>query len=303
MSAGSRLARSLAVMHDSPGTTITLSDGRKLGIVEYGDPRGAPIVYCHGFPASRLEAAFAHDAARELGARLIAIDRPGYGLSDFQSGRRIGDWPHDVSEAMAALTLTRFAVLGVSGGAPYALACGAQLADRVSAVGVVCGLGPTCAEDLAYFDPFARFMFGLARRAPWLSRAVVGAIGSVLARHPDWVFSVLAGHLPPCDRQVIDDERVRGDLLASVREAFRQGNRGVACDLALYAAHHEPVFSPISAPTYVWHGERDTTVPIAMGRRLAAALDSTAVFSPEHGHYSLPVRDIEAILRPLLAAR
>jgi pimeloyl-ACP methyl ester carboxylesterase len=290
-------------MHHSPGTTIALNDGRKLGIFEYGDPHGVPIVYCHGFPASRLEAAFAHDAARELGARLIAIDRPGYGLSDFQSGRRIGDWPRDVSEATAALGVARFAVLGISGGAPYALACGAQLTDRVSAVGIVCGLGPTCAEDLAYFDPFARFMFGLARRAPWLSRAVVGAIGSGLARRPEWVFSVLAGHLPPCDRQVINDERVRGDLLASVREAFRQGTRGVACDLALYAAHDEPTFSPIAAPTYVWHGERDTTVPIAMGRRLAAALGAATVFSLHHGHYSLPVRDIEPILRQLLAAR
>jgi pimeloyl-ACP methyl ester carboxylesterase len=290
-------------VHDSPGITIALSDGRKLGIAEYGDPRGAPIVYCHGFPASRLEAAFAHDAARDLGARLISLDRPGYGLSDFQSGRRIADWPHDVCEATDALGIARFAVLGISGGAPYALACGAQLADRVSAVGIVSGLGPTCAEDLAFFDPFARIMFGLARRVPRLSRAVVGAIGSALARRPQWVFSVLAAHLPECDRQVINDKKVRADLLASVREAFRQGTRGAACDFALYAAEREPTFAPIAAPTYVWHGERDTTVPIAMGRRLAAALGSAAVFSPQHGHYSLSIRDIEAILRPLVAAR
>jgi hypothetical protein len=36
------------------------------------------------------------------------------------------------------------------------------------------------------------------------------------------VFSVLAAHLPQCDRQVINDETVRADLLASVREAFRE---------------------------------------------------------------------------------
>jgi pimeloyl-ACP methyl ester carboxylesterase len=290
-------------MHDSLGNTIALADGRKLGLAEYGDPRGAPIVYCHGFPASRLEAAFAHDAARKLGVRLIALDRPGYGLSDFQPGRRIADWPRDVVEATKALGVARFAVLGISGGAPYALACGAQLADRVNAVGVVCGLGPTCAEDLAFFTPFARLMFGLARRAPPISRALVAVIGNVLARRPEWVFSVLAANLPPCDREVINDGSVRGSLLASVREAFRQGTHGVACDLALYAAHCEPAFAPIAAPTHVWHGQCDTTVPAAMGRRLAAALNASAVFSPQHGHYSLPIREIEAILRPLVAAR
>ena len=272
-------------------------------MAEYGEPHGAPIVYCHGFPASRLEAAFAHDAARRLGARLIAFDRPGYGLSDFKAGRRIAQWPRDVREATQALGVGRFAVLGISGGAPYALACGAHLADRVSAVGIVCGLGPTCADDLQFFDPFARVMFGLARRVPWLSGALVAVMGSVLARYPQWIFSVLAARLPACDRQVINDERVRPALLASVREAFRQGARGAACDLALYAAHNETAFAPIPVPLYVWHGECDSTVPIAMGRRLAAALNATAVFSSGHGHYSLPVRDIEAILRPLLSAR
>jgi pimeloyl-ACP methyl ester carboxylesterase len=298
-----RAACNVDVAQQSPPTTIALSDGRRLGIALYGDPCGTPIVYCHGFPASRLEAAFADDAARKLRARLIAFDRPGYGLSDFKAGRRIADWPRDVREATEALGVGRFAVLGISGGAPYALACGAHLADRVSAIGIVCGLGPTCAEDLQLFDPFARAMFGLARRVPWLSRAVVGLIASVLARHPQWIFSLLAAGLPPCDRQVIRDGRVRPALLASVREAFRQGARGTACDLALYAAHDDAAFAPMTAPAYVWHGECDSTVPIAMGRRLAAALDATAVFSSEHGHYSLPVCDIEAILRPLVSAR
>src|SRR5688572_28104051 len=121
--------------------TLTLSDGRKVGIAEFGAPAGRPVVYCHGFPASRLEARLAHEAAKEVGARLIALDRPGYGLSDFQPGRRIGDWPRDVVEAADALGVQRFAMLGVSGGAPYALACAALLPERITALGVVCGLG------------------------------------------------------------------------------------------------------------------------------------------------------------------
>src|SRR5690348_4059248 len=102
---------------------MRLNDGRSVGYAEFGLPTGRPVVYCHGFPASRLEAQFTHSSARKFGARIVALDRPGYGLSTFVPGRQIKDWALDVSEVADALELERFAVLGVSGGAPYALAC------------------------------------------------------------------------------------------------------------------------------------------------------------------------------------
>ncbi len=79
--------------------TLRLGDGRKLGYAQYGSPDGTPIFYFHGHPGSRLEARFARQAAAEAGHRVIALDRPGYGLSDFRPGRAITDWPDDVVEA------------------------------------------------------------------------------------------------------------------------------------------------------------------------------------------------------------
>ncbi len=87
-------------------------DGRQLGYAQYGQPDGAPIVYFHGHPGSRLEARLAHEAAAGSGFRVIALDRPGYGLSDFQPGRAIADWPADVAEAADALGIGRFSVAG-----------------------------------------------------------------------------------------------------------------------------------------------------------------------------------------------
>ncbi len=78
--------------------TITLSDSRKLGYAEYGDRSGSPIFYFHGFPGSRIEARLMNDPAAARNLRLIAVDRPGIGLSDFQPRRRIVDWPRDVSQ-------------------------------------------------------------------------------------------------------------------------------------------------------------------------------------------------------------
>jgi pimeloyl-ACP methyl ester carboxylesterase len=88
----------------------------------------------------------------------------------------------------------------------------------------------------------------------------------------------------------------------SFREALRQGGRGVALDLTLYAQPWETAVEAIRVPCHLWHGEQDTTVPVVMGRRLAAALpDCSARFYPDEGHFSLPVQKLEEILATLAA--
>jgi pimeloyl-ACP methyl ester carboxylesterase len=104
---------------DGVDRTIRLLDGRRLGYAEWGDPGGRPLFFFHGWPGSRIEGYLGDEAARARGVRLIAIDRPGMGLSDFQQHRTLVDWPDDVVQVAAALGLNRFAVLGISGGGPY----------------------------------------------------------------------------------------------------------------------------------------------------------------------------------------
>ena len=54
-------------------------------------------MFFHGTPGSWIMARFAGPKAGELGVRLIAPERPGYGLSDLQLQRRLVDWPEDVA--------------------------------------------------------------------------------------------------------------------------------------------------------------------------------------------------------------
>ena len=114
-------------MDDTTASTIRLQDGRRLGYADLGDAGGTPVFYFHGFPSSRLEACMVEEHARRLGVRLLAVDRPGYGLSDDLPGRTIPDWPDDVVALADALGLERFAVVGSSGGGPYAIACAARI--------------------------------------------------------------------------------------------------------------------------------------------------------------------------------
>jgi pimeloyl-ACP methyl ester carboxylesterase len=60
---------------------LHLSDGRHLAWRFYGRRDGAPILFFHGFPGSRLQAALVHAQAAAAGVALIAFDRPGFGAS------------------------------------------------------------------------------------------------------------------------------------------------------------------------------------------------------------------------------
>ena len=282
---------------------LTLRDGRRLGYSEFGAPRGRPILYCHGFPASRLEGCLAHESALRLGVRLIAPDRPGCGLSDFQPNRRITDWPRDLATLADAMGLDRFAMLGISGGAPYVIACAGAIPERLTAIGIVCGLGRADrSEHTADMNPIARASFAVARSAPAVSRLFTRALAPVLRSSPWLILKLLSAQLPPSDREVLSEPAVFRMLSDSFKEALRQGGRGVALDLTLYARPWETAVEAIRVPCHLWHGEQDTTVPVTMGRRLAAALpDCSARFYPDEGHFSLPVRKLEEILATLAA--
>ena len=124
--------------HGRQDGTVGVSGGRLLSYRGYGPPDGLPVLFFPGTPGSAVEwSMWPSGSAERSGIRVIAVDRPGLGWSDWQPSRRVLDWPVDVTALADALGLQRFTVLGYSGGVPYALACGQLLPDRVSAVTLV----------------------------------------------------------------------------------------------------------------------------------------------------------------------
>lgn len=276
-------------MLSSTDNQITLRDGRKLGYALYGDPQGKPIFYFHGFPGSRLEAQLAKPYLTQFHAQLIAPDRPGYGLSDFQHHRSLGDWPGDVLQLADALRLDHFAVLGVSGGGPYAAACALKIPERITAVVTVCGMGPVDGPDgLKGMLPFSRAMLFLSRRSPLLARMIYTIIGRGIRRNPRRWVDRLARIVSDRDKKILARPEIRDVLGESFREAVRSGSRGVAWDVVLYSRCWEFRLEDISKPVYLWHGEGDTIVPVSLGRQAAGKIPHCrASFCPNEGHFSI----------------
>jgi pimeloyl-ACP methyl ester carboxylesterase len=280
---------------------IFLPDGRSLGYAQFGDPAGLPLIYLHGFPSSRLEAGVLDAPASRLGVLIIAPDRPGFGLSDFQPERTILDWPSDILSLADALGIERFSVLGGSGGCPYAAVCAYRLPQRLARVGTLAGLGPTAGlESTREMGGTARLGFFLARRAPALFKILYSGLARLAARYPSLVFYL--NEATPPDREALAQPDIRSVLTNSAREAFRRGTQGAVHEFKLLAHPWGFPLQEIQTPFYIWHGEWDGTVPPAMGKFLAAKVPNAHLrLIVGEGHISLSVRYGAEVLETLIS--
>ncbi|HJW90690.1 MAG TPA: alpha/beta hydrolase [Anaerolineales bacterium] len=279
---------------------IKLPDGRNLGYDEYGPPEGKPLLYFHGAPSSRLEwPIFSSQAlAQKLNLRVIVPDRPGIGLSDYQEGRRIRDWPKDVTALADSLGLERFAMLSYSMGGPYGIATAAAMPKRLTKVGILSGPGPFDQPGLTDGIPEASLRyFEWTRRRPWLARLMLRMFGLMARFAGDKMVANAMAALPEPDRRAMADTEKQQGFLKMLQEATRQGPRGAWKDTLLLISPWDFRPQDISLPVQLWHGEADTNAPPAMARFVAAAIpDSRLQLYPGEGHLSLFVKHAKEIL-------
>ncbi len=265
---------------------VRLRDGRALGYAEYGDPGGKPVFFFHGFPGSRLSGAIAHDGAAKHGVRLIGVDRPGCGLSDFKPGRTFLDWPEDVTELAAALGIDRFGVAGVSGGGPYVAACAYAIPQRLTGAYIISGIGPYAAPGAT--DGMSRqnkILFALGRHAPWLGGLVIRVMARAARNPSDKMMDGMSRSMPEPDRAILRQPEIRAILLDELREAFRQGARGIIHEGPLYSRPWGFRLEDITVPVHLWQGTADKNVAPSMGRYQASAIPNCkATFFDGEGH-------------------
>ncbi len=262
---------------------ITLKDGRKLGFAEWGNANGRPVILFVG-GSSRLVC----PAVELPDIHLVTVDRPGLGLSDFQPNRTLLDLPDDLIELVDALGMDQCAVIGISQGGPSALACAYKIPQRLIAVSAVSSLAPLNSPELAKqitgpVKTFAR----LANEFP-LAMKLQSELATWMVRlNPQWTFQQVLNSLPPHDRAIFDTHPELITMFVSdLVETYRQGSRGSAQEGLLAYRAWGFRLEDIRAKVYVWHGENDRTVPVAMGQHLEKSIPNCqATFVANAGHF------------------
>jgi pimeloyl-ACP methyl ester carboxylesterase len=279
---------------------MVLPDGRDLGWLELGPQHGEPVFAFHGTTGSRWHFTVDDRPVEAAGVRLIAPDRPGYGLSSFHRGRQLRDWADDVTALADHLGVAQFSVMGVSGGGPHAAVCARFLPTRVDAAAIVSGVAPLADPGSEEgMMPMNRRITALARRAPIALVPLFGGMTAVGKRWPERAFDGFVKQLPPPDAAVLTRPGARDAFLRDLRHASTTTGQAGAQDFRLFVQDWGFRLEDITVPVHVWQGDVDRNVPLAHGRRQADMIPGAVLHEiPGEGHM-LFVDHMQEILTPL----
>ena len=265
---------------------IKLRNGNRIGYAIYGNKKNFPIFYFHGWPGSRFE--LKNIPLKKKKCFIIALERPGYGISDPISKFKILDWPKIVLEVANKLKIKKFSIIGVSGGAPFALACANTIKNkRLKSIAIVCALAPSKAKGMN--KGRVGMLLNLGRK-PFISWLIFNFLrmrllnGNLEKSFNKWKNKI---PLPEIDLKLFTMDRGRR-LMENFKEAVKHGITGVHRDANLYSNYWGFKLKNIKKKIFVWHGDKDLTVPIITNKYYKKKLKNKEIFiKPNEGHFSI----------------
>lgn len=280
-----------------PDLYVELPDGRRVGVDDRGHPDGAPVLFFHGTPDTRL-ARHPDDAiATEAGIRLIAVDRPGLGGSDVDPAASPISVADDHAHVIDHLGVEEVSALAWSAGSVAALAFAGRHRVRVRRITLVAPLVPAD----AYADP------AVLDGADDNRRMFAGVLGTT---SPDEAGRELAMWLVPPE---VDEATARAMLTESLAAVAHipgaghalvsalvgtvaQGMTGLEREIAAQATPLGALLDAVPAVGSIHVGADDAVTPPAMSEWLAARLGLSLTVHEGAGHL-LAISHWDALLR------
>lgn len=265
-----------------------LSDGRRLTWAAFGDPDGTPLFWFHGTPGGRKQIPpAAARRAKALGLKIVCIARPGVGKSSDHAYPSFRESAHDVAEVADDIGARRFGIVALSGGGPYALACGHELPHRVHALAILGGVCPVAGQDasegglVALAARFNSILTPLRTPLSSLVQGLIGLIGPL--SHP--AYSQFAKVMPEGDQRVFADPEIEAMFIRDLVAANRHGFRGLFNDVVLFGRPWGFALADVDVPVRWWHGDADSLVSLEHARHAASRLpDCELVVRPGESH-------------------
>ena len=261
---------------------------------DVGDPGGAPVLYLHGTPDSRLGRP-PDDVTAAAEVRLLAADRPGFGDSDHDPASSFASLGADLVALLDRAGIARAILLGWSGGGLAALgaATHAPLLERLAGIGLIGPLPP--AE--AYDDEGVMAALGDGRRAFAEIGREVGAASLAADVAPYLVPQPLDDALARAHVLELAGETGRRELeqcpgsvdrlAAGLRASVERGTEGLAADVERQLEIGLDL-AGITCPVRTFHGAHDEISPPEVGAWLVARLpDAVLDLTPDGGHHLL----------------
>ncbi len=286
-----------------------MKDGRVLAYTFYGPPSGKPVLYFHGTPSSRLEPMILSTYGIDIDAillaadsRLIAIDRPGMGGSDFNPKGDFLSFASDVRELGEHLSIPACQVMCWSGGGPYALAIAHQFPGWISDCHIICGFSRPFDQDVEKMMGMNKWYFRTARRTPWLLRASMWLLSKKKVRRavPQWVTG-----LPYADYKLIGEPELLDRLSQySMKESVKNGAKGAVYEAKGYYRPLGFSLAGIRIPVHYWWGKLDMSVISLHAEAVEQLVPGSVMHYREgEGHLSLYVNGFADVMEVISSVR
>ena len=240
---------------------LDLGSGHRLAWREYGAANGLPVFLLASWTFSSLQPVWVHEAAVRHDIRLIAIERPGTGLSTPDNNMTHASFAEMARRLADELGLARFRIMGNSTGAAFGLAIAAYFPDRVEALLLRSArlAAPARAEKS---NLLSRSFYHAARRMPRLIEATGPMLRNRLSHHLIRSVSLRFFAEDSVDRAVLEQDQALLDYITDAMvEALARGYGGIYREAALAIEGLNIAPDSVRAPVVAWHGEQNRVVP------------------------------------------
>jgi pimeloyl-ACP methyl ester carboxylesterase len=281
--------------------TMQLHDGRRLAWYEWGPVDGLPVLFCTGAAMSGW-LGFGASNLYPLGLKLIAVDRPGLGLSDPHPQKTLLSWVDDMREFIQVNNLHNVLAVGFSQGAPFAFALAEQ--GLVLALAIVSGQ-----DELAHPNLSELVHPDVKRMITAIQHDTVGFQQhlSQIAT-PEGLWQLIISMSAHRDRVLYESDFFSAAYQRALQEGFSQGSQGYVFDLTNTFSLWPMNLENITVPVDLWYGGLDTSMVHSpdFGATLALRLPNVChTIDPDEGGSILwtKSRDILAKLKSYVSTR
>lgn len=280
--------------------TFITKDNKRIYYYLFGNTQTKPIFFFHGYPGTGKQAFLLSNTSFDDNYFIVAIDRPGYGLSDPQPGLTLKKFAQDILELSEYLKIDKFISMGVSGGGPFAAAVAYYLPDKVFKVGSISGVAPVTVKNIFYLNSEQKKTYFLKKLLPKniVSYLVERRLSALLKQLNNLESSDLLNNR---DKLVFQNPEVGQFLIETFNEALAHGPAGIMTDMEILSSPWGFEIENIKVPYYLWHGDEDKIVHFQMANYMRKRLqDVKFKIFPTEGHYSLAYNHKSQILQDLL---
>lgn len=244
---------------------LILDNGDQFGYALFGSPTGFPVVLIPGVGINRMVGIAFHASAQALDLKIIAVDRPGVGLStDHDVAPRTQEGCNRLAQLLKKLQITSFLLMGHSAGCLYALAASLYLKDSIVEPLVL--LAPWVTPDQPGAKHVIRFASGYLPSflLSFGARLNTLALRSVISSAPSFALSSLSASYGENEAKALESDAGKAALKLLLQSIGTGQTSGITKDVLLCLNRKGGVgfeYQMLSKRAIVIHGSDDVTVP------------------------------------------